>query len=738
MGSDEAGASLKTVWHLRASNFVGGPERQVLRYCAGAGSDQPRQILAAFTGPGADNPEGQALLRAAREQDTETVDLAGGGWRDFGAIGRLRRALRDSGAALLCTHGYRADLLGRAAAGRAGVPVVSFLRGDTGENLKVRLYERAARAARHAMDRIVCLSHTQARQLPESLQAKVRIVVNAIEPWHGLERGEARRELAALCGAELGTAPLVAMAGRLSPEKGASLFLQMAARLHAAVPQARFLVLGDGVLRAQLLTQAQGLGLDAWVHFAGHVSDWTRLLAGLDLVVNPSWREQAPNVVLEAMAAGRPVVATRVGAVEEIAAGTAATVPAGDAPALATAAAGLLLHPARAAALGRQAQLRVQQHYSLARQQEQLQALFAEFVPAESPAPLRAWPTVSVVLPVRHEVAHLGRILEQLLQQDYPAGQVELLIADGGSDTPDDGTTRLAQAYAARWPGRVRWLPNPGRLASAGRNVGVQAGHGEWIVFVDGHCELPGSDWLRASMEEALRHGAACLSRPQPLTAGSGVGLQGAIARVRATRIAHGSDSTIYDARQRGWVNPSSSGAVYRRELFERFGGYDEAFDACEDVEFNHRLAQAGVRAWLCPEAVVFYAARTSLAGLWRQMVRYGRGRARLARKHADARSWAQVVPALWLASLPLALVLAAAGRGLWHWAGAVSLGLYLGIVLLYSLGLGLRHGWRDLLMAPGIFLTVHVGLGVGTWREALASMRPRPRADFVISRSKS
>lgn len=723
---------MKTVWHLRASNFVGGPERQILRYCSG--DDRDTQRLAVFTGAG----EGEALLTAAREQGTIAVELPGGGWRDLGAMGRLQAALRDSGAGLLCTHGYRADLLGRAAAGRAGVPVVSFLRGDTGENLKVRLYEAAARAARHAMDRVVCLSHSQARQLPESLQAKVRIVVNAIEPWQGLEREAARRELAALLAADLGTAPVVAMAGRLSPEKGASLFLQMAARLHASVPQARFLVLGDGALRAQLLSEAQGLGLEAWVHFAGHVPGWTRWLAGLDLVVNPSWREQAPNVVLEAMAAGRPVVATRVGAVEEIAAGTISMVGAGDAPALAAAAAELLSQPARAAERGRAAQQRVQQHYSLARQQEQLQALIGEFIPLEAPPAVRAWPTVSVVLPIRHEAAHLGRILEQLLDQDYPASQVELLIADGGSDTPDDGTTRLAQDYVARWPGRVRWLPNPGRLSSAGRNVGVQAGHGEWIVFVDGHCELPGRDWLRASIEQALRHGAACLSRPQPLTAGRGVGLQGAIARVRATRIAHGADSTIYDAGQRGWVNPSSSGAVYRRELFERFGGYDEAFDACEDVEFNHRLAQAGVRAWLCPEAVVYYAARTSLAGLWGQMVRYGRGRARLARKHADARSGAQYIPALWLASLPVALALAAVGHGMWHWLGGLSLGLYLGVVLLYSMGLGLRHGWRDLLMAPGVFLTVHVGLGVGTWREVLAWVRSRPRADLVVSRSKS
>ena len=96
-----------------------------------------------------------------------------------------------------------------------------------------------------------------------------------------------------------------------------------------------------------------------------------------------------------------------------------------------------------------------------------------------------------------------------------------------------------------------------------------------------------------------------------------------------------------------GWVDPSSAGAMYRRELFEQYGGIDESFDACEDVEFNCRLYRSGVKAYISPKLAVYYEPRKSLSGLFRQMVRYGRGRVRLGRKHRGSGSLSQMVPAL-------------------------------------------------------------------------------------------
>ncbi len=795
----------RTVLHLRASNFVGGPERQILRYCTAAAGG-PRQIVASFTRGDAagGGGEGWAWLRAARQQGVEAYALPGGGWRDLAAAGALARLVEEQQVELICAHGYRADLLGSWVGRRRGIPCAWFLRGWTGENGKVRLYEALDRGLLPLAERVVCLSERQAAEVAGRIPAaRVRVVVNALAA-PAVERAGARAALRARYGLR-SDALVIAIAGRLSPEKGAADFLRAAARLRRERAEARFLVFGEGPLRPQLEAQSAGLGLGGCLQFAGHVAEWTQLLPGLDLLVNPSRAEQAPNVVLEAMAAGVAVVATAVGSVAEIAGAPASLelVAAGDAVALARAMQALAEQPERRRELGQAGQARVRAAYSPERQQGQLQALYAELLPAAAAGGGREaeaeWPRVSVVLPVRHEARHLGALLEQLLAQDYPAERYEILVADGGAGEADDGTTELAQDYAQRYPGRVRWVANPGRRSAAGRNCGVRAAQGEWIVFVDGHCQLPGPGWLAGQMAEAQRTGARCLSRPQPLTAGMLVGAgpsapaarvplvsrpavtarggmlaptwgprgpksalrlagaapnslagggppcgisqpfapilpagkaarppraggwQAVIAHARASRIGHGADSTIYDDGARGWVNPSSSGAAYQRSLFDQVGLYDESFDACEDVEFNHRVAQAGVQAWLCPEGVVYYAARSSLGGLWRQLERYGRGRVRLARRHSDARSLAQWVPAAWLAGLPLALAAAVWATG---WLRAASLGallLYAALVAVSALRLGGRHGWRHLLGAPLVYATIHAALGWGAWRELIS-----------------
>jgi len=762
------------VLHLRASNDVGGPERQILRYCAAPPEESalPRQILATFTRPGKGGAEGEGYswLRAARAAGISAWALPGGGWRDARALAALDRLTREQGVALICAHGYRADLLGGLVGRRRGIPVAWFLRGWTGENRAVGAYEFLDRALLGTADRVVCLSRTQAAALPARIpRSRVSVVVNAIATAAG-EPDAARRNLLrhfAIAGDGRGGPFLVAIAGRLSPEKGASVFLQAATLVRRQRPAAHFLVFGDGPLRAALEAQRLELGLAGRLHFAGHVADWTRLLPGVDVLVNPSWSEQSPNVVLEAMAARVAVIATAVGGVSEMAgvgelpAPCLELVAAGAVAPLASAIGGLLDDSERRLGLAEAGWRRVRDAYSPERQRRQLGDLYDSIDGrgprrgcAARPAcarpgmgtpephagaalqgdaastqrarpPAEVSPLISIVLPVRNEAAHLGTLLQQLLEQDYPRDRFEILIADGGCLDAGDGTTELAREEARRSGGRVRWLANTGRTSSAGRNCGLAAAAGEWIIFVDGHCRLPGTHWLRDTVRTARATGALCLSRPQPLRAERGQVWQQVIAAARSARIGHGADSTIFDPGARGWVHPASSGAVYHRSLFERVGHYDESFDACEDVEFNQRLAQAGLRAWLCPEAVVYYAARSTPRRLWRQMKRYGRGRVRLARKHAAARSAAQCLPALWLAWLPLALATAVLARGAWRAVSLASLAAYAAVVGGYAIAAGRRHGWRHLLAAPVVFFLIHAGLGAGTWLE-LVSWRGR------------
>ncbi|HXZ86611.1 MAG TPA: glycosyltransferase family 2 protein, partial [Myxococcota bacterium] len=247
---------------------------------------------------------------------------------------------------------------------------------------------------------------------------------------------------------------------------------------------------------------------------------------------------------------------------------------------------------------------------------------------------------VSVVMPVYQEREFIALVLEDLLRQQLglAAGgeaALEVLVVDGGST---DGTQELVRAVAARDP-RVRLLLNPRRRSSAGRALGVEAARGEFVAIVDGHCRLPSASWLRDMVELFERTGADCLARPAPLVARDPSYWTDAICAARASRFGHNLTSTLYDGEEHP-VDPRSSGIIYRRSVFERVGNFDPDFDACEDVEFNHRVAEGGFLSYRHPDLSVDYRPRTSLRALFRQMFRYGRGRARLMARHPRVLPW--------------------------------------------------------------------------------------------------
>src|SRR5262249_42531122 len=145
---------------------------------------------------------------------------------------------------------------------------------------------------------------------------------------------------------------------------------------------------------------------------------------------------------------------------------------------------------------------------------------------------------------------------------------------------------------------------------------------------------------------------------------------------------------------------------------------------ACEDVEFNHRVARAGLRCYFTPRVRVRYHPRSSLAGLFRQMVRYGRGRVRLLRKHPETFSLPGFAPAAFLAGL-VAGPLLACRLPLSAGPYAFALGPSALVVVLFSLAAGLRSREPALVpLLPLVFLTIHAGAGAGLWLEALTGRR--------------
>jgi succinoglycan biosynthesis protein ExoA len=324
-------------------------------------------------------------------------------------------------------------------------------------------------------------------------------------------------------------------------------------------------------------------------------------------------------------------------------------------------------------------------------------------------------PFISVIVPVRNEAAFLRQTLRQLLDQNYDPDRFEILVADGQST---DGTREIVRDLQASCA-HLQLLDNPKRWSSAGRNIAIRAARGDIIVIVDGHCQFEDANYLAHLANAFERSGADCVGRPQPLNVSGATLMQRAIATARSSRLGHHPDSFIYREVEQ-FVPPQSVAVAYRRSVFAAVGLFDETFDACEDVEFNHRIDRAGLRCFLTPRVRLRYVPRSSSSGLFRQMVRYGRGRVRLLRKHPETFSLPGFLPATFL----LGMVTGPAFCWLSPWlafAYAGGLGFYALTVLLFSLALAIRgRDWGLLPLLPLVFAAVHLGAGTGILQELM------------------
>ncbi|MDC0937159.1 glycosyltransferase [Pirellulales bacterium] len=327
--------------------------------------------------------------------------------------------------------------------------------------------------------------------------------------------------------------------------------------------------------------------------------------------------------------------------------------------------------------------------------------------------------SVAVIVPIRNEERYIAATLDQLLDQDRTGVELEILVIDGQSD---DRTRDIVAQYVDRYP-EVRLLDNPGRLSSSARNIGIAESTGEYLVVIDGHCEIPSRTYFVDLLDAFARTGADCLGRPQPLDVRNASPLQRAIAAARSSRLGHHPDSFIYSADEVDC--PAQSVAVaYRRSVFDQIGLFDERFDACEDCELNHRIDQAGLRCTLVPKLAVRYEPRDSLKGLFYQLFRYGRGRARLFLKHRDTLSLGTVIPgALVLGTLvgPI-LAVTSPTLGALYAAALVSYFISIALTSLATLKAGQPLGVA--IRMPAVFVAIHYGVGIGFLRELLLPAR--------------
>lgn len=265
----------------------------------------------------------------------------------------------------------------------------------------------------------------------------------------------------------------------------------------------------------------------------------------------------------------------------------------------------------------------------------------------EALPPLEALPGVSYIMPILNEADHVEEAVSTILAQDYP-GQKEIVVALGPST---DGTTEIVRRMAAADP-RIITVDNPAGDTPIGLNLAVAQTTRPVVIRVDAHSELTADYTARgvAILRETHAANVGGLMRARGRTA-----FQRAVARAYMSRIGLGGPA--YHAGDEAQEAESAYLGVFRREVFDALGGFDETLRRGQDWELNLRVRGAGGLVWFAPELQVTYWPRATWSNLVKQFYATGVWRAEIVRRYGARNSARYFAPPLLVLGVTASLV---------------------------------------------------------------------------------
>lgn len=307
---------MRTILHLRASSGLAGPERWLLETAPALGAEGFRIVAALLERrPGATD----GLLVEAHDRDIEASAVTDRARRGGATVARVAQETRRSNAVALHAHDIRSNWMALAAARRIARPAFATVHLHTRGSLPLRIYRWVDLARLHRFARVFAVSEAVAREIARWVpRDRLCVVRNGVDAGRLDER--ARREVAAARAllAAAGQGPWLVAAGRLARQKGLDRLVGALALGGGPLDDTRLALVGGGPERAAIERRAERAGIAERLVWLGERREVAGFLAASDVVVLPSRREGLPFVALEALALGRPLVATAVGGVPEL------------------------------------------------------------------------------------------------------------------------------------------------------------------------------------------------------------------------------------------------------------------------------------------------------------------------------------------------------------------------------------------------------------------------------------
>lgn len=215
---------------------------------------------------------------------------------------------------------------------------------------------------------------------------------------------------------------------------------------------------------------------------------------------------------------------------------------------------------------------------------------------------------VSIVIPVRNEERYIADCLESLLIQTYPRNKMEWIVVDGCST---DQTADIVRKYVKQYPNLVRIVENPNKTVPYAMNLGIQKSVGEYIVRLDAHAAYE-RNYISKCVEVLIKTGAENVGGVAKTEGRGFVG--GAIAKMLSSKFGVG-NSQFRTSGKDGYVDTVPFGA-FKREVFEKWGGYDERLTRNQDNEMNFRIRKNGGKIFMSNDIKLTYFCRDTIRGI--------------------------------------------------------------------------------------------------------------------------
>ena len=300
----------------------------------------------------------------------------------------------------------------------------------------------------------------------------------------------------------------------------------------------------------------------------------------------------------------------------------------------------------------------------------------------------------------------LSALLDDLLHQTIPMESIELLLVNSASS---DNTAQVMQDFAKNAPFTVRLLDNPRRWLASGINVALAAATGDAVIRLDAHARIP-ADFLEKNIA-ALNQGedivGGCVAGGVPNTDWEAV-----LRTVDTSRFCGGA-APFRNSGQARYVDTLAY-ALYRREVYDKVGPYDERLRRTEDNDMHYRMHMAGYKFFFSPEIISYHAARSTMRGQLRQKWGNGYWIGRTMRIQPRCFAPRHMIPAAFVLALAGGLLLAP----LCAWPLLALLAAYLSCDVYFSVRGALsqdRGRLLGLLSLPFLYPAVHIVYGAGT-----------------------